>query len=476
MRACDNRQLARRLGALTDGIAAYVADYLADREDFGMRTFYGEAFALALLTKTGRLNAALEAKLLNTFQNKDRSDTQYHWEFNHYGMLEAGQLTGHLIFKHTPCTNWTLLRSNVRIAAGVDVDTARVEALAKLRRRQRPSGLILDDPGVRSFQYHCFSAAMIYEIYGKTHEDVWLYAFKRAVEFIRRFILPNGDTLYVGRGQQQSFGYASLIYILSAYFALTGDRSALGDLTRVAEFLMQSTDTDGSLPLVVGASKEPLPHSNTPQCDTRYSGWYAYNNYFDYLPFAGVFLKKATDILSRAPVAIPVFDAQRPYRDVDFLKIVCGETIAVVSRPGGYWANDLPMPYVYSGGRARMPCYGGEQFGHSIYTLAGLPLPMLGKTSMRRRAISFFVGNVLVVVSPLGVLLRRFEVSEGRVCLRNKIISPFQLQDRYLFLSERPVIRSHYELTAVAPVYSASGELHAYEAARVGDVELEFRV
>ncbi|MBI3774544.1 MAG: hypothetical protein HY273_03165 [Gammaproteobacteria bacterium] len=463
MRACDSRQLAGQLGALTDGIAAYVADYLADREDFGMRTFYGESFALALLAKTGRHDAALEAKLLNAFHRKDRRDPQYHWEFNHYGMLEAGQLTEPLTFKHTPCTNWTLLRSNVRIAAGIDVDTARVEALAKLRRRQRPSGLILDDPGVRSFQNHCFS-----------HEDVWLRAFKRAVDFIRRFILPNGDALYIGRGQQQSFGYASLIYILSAYVALTGDRGALGDATRVAEFLTQSTCADGSLPLVVGASKEPLPHSDTPQCDLRYSGWYAYNNYFDYLPFAGVFLKKAADILSRVPNAAPIFNVQQSYRDADFLKIVCGNTIAVVSRPGGYWTNDLPTPYVYSGGRARMPCYGGEQFGNSIYSLSGLPLPMLGNTSMRRRAISFFVGDRLVVISPLGVLLRRFEIGEGRVCLRNTVISPFQLHDRYLFLSELPVIRSDYALTAVGPAYSASGELMAYESMRVGDVELEF--
>jgi hypothetical protein len=474
MRARDSRQLADRLGAVADGIAAYLADHLAQRDGFGMRSFYGEAFSLALLGKTARLNSALEDKLLDGYQRKDRGDPQYHWEFNHYGMLEAGRLALPLTFKHTPCTNWTLLRSNVRIRAGFDADPGRREAIAKLRRMQKPSGLILDDPGVKSFQYHCFSAAMIYEIHEKTGEDAFRDAFTRAVQFIRRFILPNGDALYVGRGQQQSFGYASLIYALSAYVSLTGDRVALGDLARVVGHLAHSVGADGSLPLVLEGAREPLPHPDAPHRDERYPGWYAYNNYFDYLPFAGVFLSKAADVLSSAPGIDCVFSAQESYRDADFVKVVRGETVAVISRPGGYWTNDLPVPYVYSGGRSRMPCYGGEQFGASVYSMHGIPLPALGRISMRWRVKSFFVGDALVVISPLGILVRRFIVSERRVEIRNTVLSPFRLRDRYLFLSDRPNVRSDHALVVAGAACSARGSLDVYEAARVGNVVLEF--
>lgn len=37
--------------------------------------------------------------------------------------------------------------------------------------RQLPSGLIFDDPGVKSFQYHCFSACLLGEIYRMTDDE-----------------------------------------------------------------------------------------------------------------------------------------------------------------------------------------------------------------------------------------------------------------------------------------------------------------
>lgn len=463
-----------KLGTLVAGITLYLSDYFRDRQDFGMRVFYGEAFSLALLSRTGQLDSDLETKLNCTFDHKDRTDSQYHWEFNNYGMLEAGRLSFPLTFKHTPCTNWTLLRSNVRIRANVDVKAGKIEAKDKLKRMQKPSGLILDDLGVKSFQYHCFSAAMIYEIYQKTQDEFFLDSFTRAVSFIRHFILPSGDTLYVGRGQQQSFGYASLVYILAASFALTEDPNILGDLVKVTNYLVSHTRPDGSLPLVFGGGEEPLPHSDAPHRDARYLGWYAYNNYFDYLPFTGLFLQKAIEVLGSAPDIVPLFPSQKSYRDADFLKVVTGETVAVVSRPGGYWTNDLPIPYIHSGGRSRMPCYGGEQFGGSIYSMDGIPLPARGSFFMRWRLRSFFLGNTLVVVSPTGILLRRFIFGERRIEINNKVFSPFRLRDRYLLLNEAPSIRSEFPLHRTGTEYSASGALTAYEAERIGNITFEF--
>jgi len=475
MRTHDSLSITQAIRGLTTGIATFLRDHLAERNDFGMRSFYGEAFTLALLARANRLDAATEAKLLRAYQDKNRADPQYHWEFNHYGMLEAGRLEQPLRFKHTSCTNWTLLRANVRLRSGGDASQALQEARAKIKRMQKPSGLILDDPGVKSFQYHCFSAAMLFEMHQHTLAPDLLEPFLNAVRFIRNFILPDGDTLYVGRGQQQSFGYASLIYILSAAYSSTGDARLLDDLHKVVKRLASHAHANGSLPLVIGGGPEPLPHSDTPHHDTRYPGWYAYNNYFDYLPFAGLFLHKAAELLATAPVHQPALHAaQRAYRDEDFIKVVAGNTIAVISRPGGYWTNDLPVPYVFSGGRVRTGCYGGEQFGGGLYSLRGLPLPLGRTRSLRWRAKSFFVGQTMIVVSPYGVLIRRFDITERRVGMHTRLLSPFSFKDRYLFPADGPVIRSTYPMEDDGVEYSASGPLRAVQAAGMGEVILEF--
>ncbi|HVY81201.1 MAG TPA: hypothetical protein VG994_09495 [Steroidobacteraceae bacterium] len=470
----DSGAIADELRRLAAGIGTSILSHLASRDDFGMRTFYGEAFTLALLTRLRALDACVERKLLRAFAAKDRTDSQYHWEFNHYGMLEAGRLQTPLVFKHTPCTNWTLLRAAVQVRSGTDAERGLQVALAKLARMQNNAGLILDDPGVRSFQYHCFSAAMIFETYRATREARLLRAFQRAVAFIRHFILPNGDTLYIGRGQQQSFGYASLAYILSAACTLFEDPTLLDDLLRVTRRIRAHVRADGSLPLVIGGGEEPLPHPDAPHLDPRYPGWYAYNNHFDYLPFSGLFLHKAAELLSEARVtrARPV--VQEDYRDRDFLKMVAGGTIAIVARPGGYWTNDLPVPYVYSDGRARTGCYGGEQFGRSIYSVRGIPLPMHGSRSLRWRSLSFFLGRTLVVLSPLGALIRRYEVRERRVDIHSRMLSLLAFRDRYLFPPDGPVVRSPRDLQPAGVEYSASGALLAFEANSVGDVSLEF--
>ena len=470
----DAQVIAAELHRLAAGIGASLVCHLTAHDGFGMRTFYGEAFTLALLTRLGTLDSETERRLLRAFETKDRTDSQYHWEFNHYGMLEAGRAKPPLTFKHTPCTNWTLLRANVRVRSGTARERGLTEALKKLGRMQNTAGLILDDPGVRSFQYHCFSAAMVFELYGATQEPRFLQSFRRAVAFIRNFILPDGDTLYVGRGQQQSFGYASLAYILSAACSVDDDPTLLEDLQRVTHHISIFERADGSLPLVLGGGTEPLPHPTAPHRDPQYPGWYAYNNHFDYLPFSGLFLHKAAALLgtTRATRAAPV--AQRPYRDRDFLKIVAGGTIAVVARPGGYWSNDLPVPYVYSDGRARTCCYGGEQFGGGIYSTLGIPLPLHGARSLRWRSLSFFAGNALVVLSPLGAMIRRYEVSERRVHIRSKLLSLLNFRDRYLFPTDGPVVTSTHQLKPAGIEYSASGALRAFEAARVGNVSLDF--
>ncbi len=433
------------LAKLSLDIAGFIKSWLSDKDSFESRSFYGESFSLCLLSKTGVLDAVTREKLIRAYEAIDKEDPEFHWEFNNYALMnylrmtqddEVKRFLNPLRFKNTPCTNWTLLRSNARLLASEDVDLAVKEAKHKIKKYQFRSGLILDDPGVKSFQYHCFSMAMIAEIYQQTGDKFFLNSFLKGVQFIRSFILSNGDSLYVGRGQNQTFGYGALIYMLSVAFKYTNDDTILGDIKSVYEFLISFQRKDGGFPLVMNRDEKEIPRQ-TDIKDTCFPGWYPYNNYFDYLPFMGFFIARASEILREANAAKITRDEQRSYRDRDFVKIAMPEYGAVVSRTGGYWTNDLPIPYIVYRKQSLTPCYGGEQFQASLYNLKGLPIPYSLKLNkslrFKRLSISVILKNALIIFSLLGVMIRRYQFYKKEVVISTKIFSVLKLSHLYLF-------------------------------------------
>lgn len=465
--------LQSKLSKYTCGINAFLAEWLSKRQGFECRSFYGETFTLALLSRAGILNETIKHKLLSTYESIDKNDSQFHWEFNNYALLDyyhnshdttVETYLKPLRFKNTPCTNWTLLRSNSRLKAGVDTDIAISEAKEKIEKFQLPSGLILDDPGVKSFQYHCFSMAMIAEIYEQTGDCYFYDSFIHGVEFIRHFILSNGEALYVGRGQNQSFGYGTLIYILALAYRHTLDKTILGDIDLVLGFLGTFQRDDGSFPLVLSNSEKGIPQI-VDMREPQFSGWYPYNNYFDYLPFMGFFLAKASVILTDVNISEACYKARESYRDDDFIKIVTASYEAVLSRPGGYWSNDLPIPYVVTAGKNVTPCYGGEQFQNSLYDIKGIPLPYCEslQKSIRWRSVSWFQGNRLWLVSPLGIMRRNFYFDSRSITIKTRVFSLFRFKHIY-FRLDQPVIlfdgADHVSFDGYS--YSASGKLSRF--------------
>lgn len=462
--------MINKIDDIVRSISSFIVSWLHCKENFECRSFYGEAYTLALLDKVNLLDGTTKQKLIIAYRSIDKFDSQFHWEFNNYALLHyvmnsadesVRDLYEPLRFKNTPCTNWTLLRSNVRLLANVDKNLAIKEAKAKLDAYQLHSGLILDDPGVKSFQYHCFSMAMVAEIYDKTDDTFFLEGFLKGVHFIRSFILSNGESLYVGRGQNQSFGYAALLYILVLSYRYTFDKTILGDIERVLGFIVRYQREDGSFPLVLGNLEEEIP-TIVDMKDPRFAGWYPYNNYFDYLPFMGFFLAKAFDVLAGLHISEVSSKTQVAYRDHDFIKIVKDRYEAVLSRPGGYWSNDLPIPYVVAGGKNLTPCYGGEQFQYSLYNLKGIPLPFcdLLQKSIRWRSWSFFLKNTLWIISPLGVMKRRFEFNEDCIQINTMVISPFKFEHLYHVIeSNEGVYENLSELDFRGYSYSANGRL-----------------
>lgn len=471
---------------LAHGISQFLQGKVEEGGSFPGRTYYGETFALALFGLCGVEDKLQCARMLNFYAALDQSSCEFHWEFNNYALLTYRDLTGDsrindLVFplrmKGTPCTNWTLLRYVGECLAGGDRLQLARDACRLLGRRQLPSGLILDEKQVKSFQYHCFSAAMIYELFQLTGDVLLRARFLRAVSFVRRFILKNGEALYIGRGQNQSFGYGALAYILAAAHKLTHDETLLDQLGQVLGYLMNCRREDGDFPLVVGGCEQHIPEVVS-LSEPEFAGWYPYNNYYDYLPFLGFFLAKAAGVLSEDEVGSPRPYLPADYRDSDY-RIVCRDKYtAVIARPGGYWTNDLAIPYI-SGHERLMPCYGGEQFQESLYdeTMLGVPYFPRFHRSVRWRALSRFVKDSLLVASPLGCMLRSFRFDDNIIEIHTRVISVFPYQHMYAFLDEtlqetNAVLRhpaglmvySNMPLEFVGYGYSASGRLKLFSS------------
>ncbi len=450
------------------------------------RTFYGESFGLCALQRQELLESDLRLALLAKAQEKDRNSVEYHSEFITYALAqytalaqdaEAERLFRPLQFGSNTTTNWKLLRCNAKAYCTPGPESSRKalaqEAIALLASRTLPSGMLVDAPGVRSFQYHCFSLCMVWELFEHTRDPELLGAFQEGVEFIRNFILENGDTLYVGRGQQQLFGYGALVYALSVYWKLTGDSAVQSDLERVLGFVDSARTKYGRLPLVVtnGLEKSELALDLK---DASFHGWYAYNNYFDYLPFFIEMLLKADKALRTITRASLSARAKRAdYYDGDFLRVTRPRYSAVIARPGGPWTNDLPFPYIVAKGQSLTPCYGGEQHQRSLYSERSLPLPYHDglETSLRRRSHAFLRPNRLLLISPLGILDRRYRFLDDRIEIDETVRSPLRFRPVFLLPAEAErvdanvllcnglKVRSSAPLLGSEKAYSASGEL-----------------
>ncbi len=453
----------------------YLKDNILTNKGFSARTFYGESYALLVLEREGQLTHELTEILLTKFWEKDFEDPEFHWEFNNYAFigLQDNDIRKEVLplrFKGTSCTNWTLLRNLTKIKHGEDINESKKNCKAIIKKYQKKSGIILDEKDVRSFQYHCFSSALVYELYILTHDEFFLKSFKRAVEFIGPFVLENGDSLYIGRGQLQIFGQATLAYILSQYNLEFRTNKYIDQLDAVLSFLESKQHENGYIPLVLNdCIKEKFPKV-VDVTKVGNFGWYPYNNYFDYLPFALYYLSRAKDNLTKNE-RIKYNDKlsfSDLYEDRDFIKFSNENYCAVLSRPGTRLSNSQPLPYIYSKGKTLTPCFGGEDFQNSIYSHSGIPLPYSKKfkKGLAYRCFSFFYKRHLVVISLMGILIRRYIFEDSRIEVRDITFSWLKLKSIFIIMEEMNeeiiMIKSKKDLKMGDEVYSASGRLRSY--------------
>lgn len=453
--------LSCELEKVSSGISHYLRKHLFENGRFSARTFYAEAFTLGLLSLRGELSSQLVHILQKCLEAKDQNSQEFHGEFLQYPQVEW---KGYPLKNHT-VTNWILLKSLllVRHQKGGYEEAKRI-----LAKRQTSYGLIKDDKDVRSLQYHCFSLALLYELWQETGDEDFQRRFNQGLGFIKKFILSDGSSLYIGRGQEQLFGYASLVYVLS----VSGEYDLL---ERVFSFLMGFRRGDGSLPLVLrkNEAKDPFePDLNSDQ----YLGWYGYNNYFDYLAFAGYFFQKSLNIFQEK------FERNRgnveTKLDESVFRVVSKDLYqAVLASPEGPLANGLPMPLIVSRQHGRLtPCFGGEQVLPSLAKEIDVPMPYFPhfQKSLCKKSISWMNKDSLFTLSPLGYMKRSYQFAEDGARVHTSVVSPFKFVHQYLFfddvkqVSEKELegkgyrIRSNQPLTFNREVFCPVGKVKVF--------------
>ena len=399
-------------------VARQIARYLAERQrpdgSFPGPDHYGVAFSLWLWSHFGG-EFAQQAE--QAWQRLAEHPPRTHGEFNAYALLSCAgcapapvrPLLERLRFGRRHSANWMLLRAVCRAEEGPPVPAARgaLDGRAALLRYAR-RGFIADRPGVRSFAYHAFCGALLTDLWRHRR---WRWAGRaaaRAAHFIAPFVLPSGDAIYVGRGQEQIFGYGALIFLLEAAAQITGQEPLRAAADRVFGHLLRFRRPDGSFPLVLREEEPAEPWSP----ELR-SGWYSYNRYADYLPFLGCFLLKAA-----RPAMALLGEVDSAPAHPDFKLWQQGRYTAVLARPGGASTNDLAFPYVCADGVSLFPCYGAERRTGP----EGMPLPYgvlaNGRSYPFREQLGYrLTESGLAGVSALAQHVRSFEfASDGFVC------------------------------------------------------------
>ena len=344
---------------------------------------------------------------MQEYQKLDFTSKNFHHEFNNYALIhlvttfkhsQYTPLISSLSYSKNTTTNWTLLRLLCKYK--MNPQKGIIESVFDiLQERQTPEGCIQDTPWDTSLQYHCFSNALLGELYELTKNERFLKYFLSWVNFIQNFILPNWQSLYIGRGQEQIFWYGSLIYILSLAFSLTQDESYLSSLSKVKEYVSSFIRVDGSIPLVLRKEETSIPTSIN--LNNKFLWWYNYNNYYDYFPFLLYYIQKSNLLLQEIKMSDGV-GQEKDFQDSNVQIVHKKKYISVISKPLGAIYNCIPLPLIFSKEKNILvtPFYGGEQYGTSLYKKASLPLPygkvwimQIGYFQSLKDKVKYFIGN-----------------------------------------------------------------------------------
>ena len=264
---------------------------------------WGYAFSyLASLCGTGGGNTPFGQKALHHLVQQDKSSPNYSWEFVVYA-IQAAKKSGAAALpeclyryreKGTRMFNWYLLRTLNKKLCDRYRATDHVKLFMASRLYQQSCGLILDEFKTRSLQYHAFCLFVLAELIEASPKSTWLERwFLKGIDFSLKQVLNDGISLYLGRGQEQIFGYGALIYALEYCHTRVRPLDE-NKLNAISKRVFSFQRPDGSFPLVLRRREPEAP--NAKFSAEPPGGWYGYNTLFDYQPFLAYCLLKASKL------------------------------------------------------------------------------------------------------------------------------------------------------------------------------------
>lgn len=265
---------------------------------------WGYAFSLlvSLLVQNNGNSFLTKKAALHLKKQFETSQNNFSWEFVIYAILKAHKLSGFNLpngmnryrSKGTRMFNWFLLRRLNKVLCKKYSAIEKLKLWIGLKLYQDKSGMILDEFKTRSLQYHAFCLFILAELIDSGLNYMWLKQFFiRGVEFSVKQILHDGTSLYIGRGQEQIFGYGALIYALEYYHSKIQELDK-EILDRVSKKLLNFQRNDGSFPLVLRQREPEQPYASFTQ--DHPAGWYGYNTLYDYQPFLAFCLIKVSEL------------------------------------------------------------------------------------------------------------------------------------------------------------------------------------
>ena len=286
-RAWRYRQAAQRLHDHLESKLDVIQGYPAQ-----VTWGYAMSALLSIQVGKGRLTKLGQAAL-SQLANQDAGDPNFSWEFVVMAIQKAKRRSEDASIswpcdehraKGTRMFNWFLLRQVNRFWFGCSPTWTRAKLAVAHRLYTRQDGLILDEFKTRSLQYHAFCLYLICDLV-QQHPNAdflqdWL---RRGVQISLAHVLDDGSAMWIGRGQEQVFGYAALIRA-TEFVHRCIEPLPVELLNRLQQRVLSFQRDDGSFPLVL-RRREPEPP--WPEQAPAVPGWYGYNTLADYLPFLG---------------------------------------------------------------------------------------------------------------------------------------------------------------------------------------------
>ncbi|THB65906.1 MAG: hypothetical protein D6B27_07625 [Gammaproteobacteria bacterium] len=271
-------------------------------EGFPDQPTWGYAFTLlAALQYEADLNKnELAQKALALYEKQSKPQKIFSWEFTTFAINLSATLTKEQRIldlcaykaKGTRMINWALLRQLNKVYTGKDsIVTGFILRIIKLLFTTS-DGQILDEFYTRSLQYHAFCLFVLTEL-DKTGRYPWVSDWLiRGCRFSNKMILNDGTALYIGRGQEQIFGYGALIYALE-YVDKHYKQKFESSIEKVWHHVSSFQREDGSYPLVLRSYQ--AEHGDISYDSDKPHGWYSYNTLYDYQPFLAYCLLMAAN-------------------------------------------------------------------------------------------------------------------------------------------------------------------------------------